>query len=66
MKWFKKLSTGNKIAFISLLLAVLTFTYSVYQKKDIQSESLQSSKTSGNNSPVVTNTGGDVTIKFNE
>lgn len=65
MKLFRKLSAGNKIALISLLLAILTFSSTLIKDKDIKNKPAKALETHGNNSPVVTDSGGDVTIKFN-
>lgn len=66
MKWYKKLSTGNKIAFISLLIgiAALSITaYQFFQKTDNDSNAVHL-QTKGSNSPIVNDTKGNVNMNF--
>ena len=70
MKKISDLSIGNKIALFSLVVAIATLLFGIYQslddgeKNDHQKENKSTSIVTGHESAVVNSVSGDVTINY--
>jgi len=47
MTWFLKLKMENKLAFIGLIIAILSFLYTIYYNQSIETKNIDDNKTRG-------------------